>query len=82
MRRSTPYSKLDDRTFAVRVLIAVGGGGFRCIYEIHDYLRGAGSYAIHSNQGGIYIYADNQKVLVDCVEKFGLQLLSFPKETP
>jgi hypothetical protein len=81
-RGSIPYKTLDDRTFAVRMRIKVGGQGLRCLNEIHDYLRAAGSYAIHSDQGGIYIYANEPKMVVDCVEKFDLKLLSFKKETP
>ena len=82
MRRSTPYRKVDDRTFAVRMRIKVDGGGLHCLNEVHSFLREAGPYAIHSDQGGIYIYADDSKVVTDCVEKFDLKLLSFAKETP
>jgi hypothetical protein len=82
MRRSTPYKILDDRSFAVRMRIKVGGQGLRCLNEVHGYLRAAGFYAIHSDQGGIYIYANDPKVVIDCVEKFDLKLLSFKKETP
>ena len=82
MRRSTPYKILDDRTFAVRMRIKVGGGGLRCLREVHDYLRNEGTYAIHSAGAGIYIYANDPKIIIDCVEKFDLKLLSFNKETP
>lgn len=82
MRRSTPYSKVDDRTFAVRMRIKVGGGGLPCLREVHDYLRNEGTYAIHSAGMGIYIYANDPKIIIDCVEKFDLKLLSFKKETP
>jgi hypothetical protein len=81
-RRSIPAKKIDDRTFAVRMRIKVGGQGLRCLNEVHDYLRAAGPHAIHSDQGGIYIYANDPKVVIDCVERFDLKLLSFKKETP
>jgi hypothetical protein len=80
--KSIPKSTLDDRSFAVRMRIRVGGEGLRCLDEVHSYLRAAGPYAIHADPGGIYIYADKPKVVVDCIEKFDLKLLSFRKDTP
>jgi hypothetical protein len=52
--------------------IKVGGQGLRCLNDIHHYLRAAGSYAIHSDQGGIYIYANDPKIVIECIKTFDL----------
>ena len=80
-RKSILQDKLDGRTFAVRVGVQVGGGGLKCLNELHTYLRQAGLYAIHPAPAGIYIYTNDQKTLVDCVEKFDLKLLVLPRQT-
>ena len=80
--KSVLNSTLDDRSFAVRMRIKVGGGGLRCLDEVHSYLRAAGPFAIHSAPGGIYIYADEPKMVTDCIEKFDLKLLSTRKDMP
>jgi hypothetical protein len=41
--KSIPKCTLDDRSFAVRMRIRVGGEGLRCLDEVHSYLRAAGS---------------------------------------
>ena len=80
--KSILKNTLDDRSFAVRMRIRVGGEGLRCLDEVHSYLRASGPFAIHSAPGGIYIYADEPKVVTDCIEKFDLKLLSYRKDTP
>lgn len=75
-------SELDDRSYAVRMRIRVGGGGLRCLDELHNYLRAVGPFAIHSALGGVYVYADKPKMITDCIEKFDLRLLSYRKDTP
>ena len=81
-RRSIAYKILDDRSFAVRMRIKTGNGdSLPCIENVHQFLREAGSYAIHPATPGIYIYADSPKMIIACVEKFDLTLWSFPKRT-
>lgn len=78
--KSVLKSELDDRSYAVRMRIRVGGGGLRCLDDVHTYLRATGPFAIHSALGGIYIYADRAKMITDCIEKFDLRLLSYRKD--
>ena len=83
VRRSTPYSKVDDQTFAVRMRIKTESGGrVPRIMEIHEYMRHAGVQAIHSASPGLYLYAEDPKIILDCISEFDLQLLGFKKETP
>lgn len=55
-RRSTPQSKIDDRSFPVRLLIYVPEDGFgNQINQIHDWLRdmiGNEDHALHSGGRG------------------------------
>ena len=82
VRRSTPYSKVDDQTFAVRMRIKTESGGrVPRIMEIHEFLRHAGPHAVHTASPGLYIYADDPKIIIDCIGQFDLRLLSFKKET-
>lgn len=83
VRRSTPYSKVDDRTFAVRIRIKTESGGrVPRIVDIQEYMRHAGPYAVHMASPGLYIYAEDPKIIIDCMNQFDLSLLSFKKETP
>lgn len=83
VRRSTPYSKVDDRTFAVRMRIATESGGrLPRVMEIHEFLRKSGVHAIHSAAPGLYFYAEDPEVILDCMAEFDLKLLNFKKETP
>lgn len=80
---STPYNKVDDRTFAVRMRIKTESGGrVPRILDIHEFLRCAGPHAVHTGSPGLYIYAEDPKIIIDCINQFDLRLLSFKKETP
>ena len=83
VRRSTPYSKVDDRTFAVRMRVKTESGGrVPRIMDIQEFLRHAGPHALHTGSPGLYIYAEDPKIIIDCMNQFDLRLLSFKKETP
>ena len=83
MRRSTPYRKVDDYTFPVRMRVKTEGDGrVPRIMEIHEYMRHAGVHAIHSASPGLYLYAEDPKIILDCIAEFDLQLLGFKKGTP
>ena len=82
-RRSTPYSKVDDYTVPVRMRIKTESGGrMPRIMEIQEYMRHAGVHAIHSASPGLYLYAEDPRIILDCISEFDLQLLGFKKETP
>lgn len=83
VRRSTPYNKVDDRTFAVRMRVETESGGrVPRIMDIHEFLRRAGPHAVWSASPGLYLYAEDPKIIIDCINQFDLRLLSFKKETP
>ena len=83
VRRSVPYAKVDDGTFAVRVKIKVPGDGLgkRCneIYRWLDERVGRQGYAFH---GGGLLYMNDIEAAAECVKSIGLELAGLPKETP
>lgn len=51
------------------------------IMDIHEFLRHAGPHAVHTGSPGLCIYAEDPKIIIDCIDQFDLRLLSFKKET-
>lgn len=58
------------------------GGRLPRVMEVHEFLRKAGPHAIHTAAPGLYFYAEDPKVILDCMAEFNLELLSLKKETP
>lgn len=49
---------------------------------IRECMRHAGVHAIHSASPGLYLYAEDPKIILDCISESDLELLGFKKETP
>lgn len=89
IRRSTPYSKTDDTTFACRMRIVVPELGFgNTLTEMHFWLRNRldGEWAMWGACSGerslTFIYANDPLALADLVREFGLTVHAIPKRTP
>lgn len=79
--KSVLNNKLDDRSFAVRMRIATESGGrLPRFMEVHEFLRKAGQHAVHTASPGLYFYAEDPSVIIDCINEFDLKLLNFKKE--
>ena len=88
-RRSEPTSKVDERSFAVRVRIAIPETGLKCIGVLHSWLRemAPNAHAIHSasrsdQKDCAYIYLNDPALAAECVQVFELEVHGLPKETP
>lgn len=78
--KSVLNDKLDDRSFAVRFRIATESGGrLHRFMEVHEFLRKAGPHAVHTASPGLYFYAEDPKVIIDCMSEFELKLLSLKR---
>ena len=87
-RRSISAKALDQRTFAVRVRIAIPEDGLKCLNELHTWLRqrAPNEHAIHSTMVDArhcaYLHLNDPALAVECIQEFGLEVVGLPKESP
>lgn len=86
-RRSIPAKKLDERTFAVRIRVAVPERGLKCLNDLYAWLKekAPNDYALHSTTAGVrqrvHLHTNDPSLAVECISTFGLDIYELPKET-
>lgn len=82
-RRSTPKSKQDDRTFPVRIRVAVPAEGLgNTLMEMHAWLTatvGKEGYAFHGGrvpgyEDAMLVYLQDVEIAAELVRRFDLKV--------